>query len=86
MPARLDRVRETMQVKATPRDKGLTLTLRLTAYDNGMIELDGVPLNDHQKDGPVVGWLAAGEVITTTLSEFHRQVLARSGERGVVRP
>jgi hypothetical protein len=80
MPAGLNRVRETMDVKPTPRDKGLTLTLRVTAYDNGMLELDGVPLHDHKKQPPVVGWLAISEVISTTISEFHRQVQARTAE------
>ncbi|WP_344282103.1 hypothetical protein [Actinomadura napierensis] len=67
-----------MDVKPTPRDKGLTLTLRVTAYDNGMLELDGVPLHDHKKQSPVVGWLAVSEVISTTISEFHRQVQTRT--------
>jgi hypothetical protein len=81
MPASLNRIRETMDVKPTPRNKGLTLTLKLTAYDNGMLELDTVPLNDHNNDDDVTGWLAAAEVITATLNEFHRQVTARAGER-----
>jgi hypothetical protein len=29
----------------------------------------------------VTGWLAAAEVITATLNEFHRQVTARVDER-----
>lgn len=43
MPGTLKRIRDEMDVKPTPRGKGLTLTLRVTAYDNGMIEVDGVP-------------------------------------------
>ncbi|MFF5264243.1 hypothetical protein ACFY4C_35405 [Actinomadura viridis] len=78
MPASLKRIRETMNVEPTPRNKGLTLTLKLTAYDNGMLELDTVPLNDHKTDDDVTGWLAAAEVITATLNEFHRQVAARA--------
>jgi hypothetical protein len=45
VPRTLKRIRGEMDVKPTPRDKGLTLTLRITAYDNGMIEVDGVPIN-----------------------------------------
>jgi hypothetical protein len=45
MPGTLKRIRGEMDVQPTPRDKGLTLTLRGTAYDNGMIEVDGVPIN-----------------------------------------
>jgi hypothetical protein len=81
MPASLNRIRETMKVQKTPRDKGLTLTLKLTAYDNGMLELDTVPLNDHNVDDDVTGWLAAAEVLTATLNEFHRQVAKRQAEK-----
>ena len=66
-----------MDVSPTPKNKGLTLTLRLTAYDNGMIQLDGVPLNDHVNYDPATGWTAAAEVIAATVSEFQRQVAKR---------
>lgn len=72
MPATLKRIRETMQVKPTARDKGLTLTLTVTAYDIGMIEVDGVPMAS-----PETGWLDAAEVVVTTLNEFHRQAAKR---------
>ncbi|MEU8804909.1 hypothetical protein [Spirillospora sp. NPDC048819] len=74
MPASLKRIRETMNVEPTPRNKGLTLTLTLTAYDNRMLELDTVPLNDHKNDDDVTGWLAAAEVITATLPLCQAQV------------
>jgi len=44
-PGTLKRVGGEMDVKPTTRERGLTLTLRVTAYDNGMIEVDGVPTN-----------------------------------------
>lgn len=37
MPARLPRIRENMKVKPTARNKGLELTVKAIAYDNGMI-------------------------------------------------
>jgi hypothetical protein len=37
MPGTLKRVRAEMDVKPAPRDRSPTLTLRVTAYDNGMI-------------------------------------------------
>lgn len=57
MPGTLERIRGEMDVKPAP--KGLTLTLRLTAYDNGMIEVDAVPINaapaaSHDRAGPAV--------------------------------
>lgn len=39
-PASIKRIRESWNVKPTPRDKGLTLTVKVTAYDNGMVEVD----------------------------------------------
>jgi len=44
-PASIKRIRECWNVKPTPRDKGLTLTVKVTAYDNGMVEVDGIPIN-----------------------------------------
>jgi hypothetical protein len=89
--ASLERIRK-LDVDETPEKKGLILTLRLKAYDNGMVELDGIPINDRGKrvahagrPGPeydqVVGWLGAAEVIGITLSEFRRQVAKRNKTR-----
>jgi hypothetical protein len=77
MPASLKRIRETMKVKPTARDKGLMLTLTVTAYDNGMIQLDGVPINMEPNYDQVEGWLGTIDVITTTVHEFRRQVEQR---------
>jgi hypothetical protein len=90
--ATLERVRRSMDVEQTPQNKGLTLTLRLTAYDNGMLTLDGIPINDRgaraehdgEPAGPeydqVGGWVMASEVIARTISEFRRKVAARERE------
>lgn len=77
MPASLKRIRETMKVKQTPRKKGLTLTMTVTAYDTGMIEVDGVPMASAAS-----GWTDAAEVMMTTLNEFHTQVRARRRHAG----
>jgi hypothetical protein len=71
-----------MDVQPTAKDKGLTLTLRVTAYDTGMVTLDGVPINDQvAADGmnydQAVGFLGTADVITTTLMEFYNQVRRR---------
>ena len=81
MPGTLRRIRGEMDVKPTPRDKGLTLTLRITAYDNGMIEVDGVPINEAPAYDPGHGWLGAAETALLTLSEFRRQAEKRRKER-----
>ena len=77
MPASLDRIRESMTVQPTPKDKGLQLTLRLVAYDNGMIQLDGIPINAAPAYDDVDGWLSAAEVALATINEFRRQVVRR---------
>jgi hypothetical protein len=66
-----------MMVKPTPKDKGLQLTLSLVAYDNGMIQLDGVPINVSPDYDGVDGWLGAVEVAVATINEFRRQAEAR---------
>jgi len=71
-----------MDVKPTPQDKGLALTIRLVAYDNGMIQLDGVPINDQADYDQATGWLGAAEVVVATMNEFRRQVDARRGRSG----
>ena len=72
MPASLSRVRNTMNVAPTSRNKGLKLTLTVVAYDNGMVEVDGVPMAT-----PESGWVDAAEVLVTTLNEFRRQAAKR---------
>jgi len=83
MPASLKRTRESMSVKPTAKNKGLTLTITVTAYDNGMVQVDGIPINNadsgyDQGDG----WLGAGEVaMTTVLLATNRQRVFRGGRR-----
>jgi len=74
MPATLKRLRETMKVEPTARNKGLKLTVTVVAYDTGMIEVDGVPMAS-----PASGWTDAAEVLMSTLNEFHTQVRKRRG-------
>ncbi len=77
MPASIKRIRESWHVKPTARDKGLTLILKVTAYDNGMVELDGIPINVEPNYDQGQGWLGAADVITTTLNEFRKDAAAR---------
>jgi hypothetical protein len=80
--ASLERIRDSMDVQPTPEDKGLALTLRLVVYDNGIFQLDGIPLNSHSHPhSQVVGWVGAAEVIARTISEFSRQVAQRQQQR-----
>jgi hypothetical protein len=80
MPASLERTRERMKVAPTARDAGLNLTIDVTAYDNGLIQVDGVPINNPAKDPDPSGhgWLGAAETILIVLGEFRRQVQQRT--------
>ncbi|MFQ6169965.1 hypothetical protein ACK8HX_00030 [Oryzobacter sp. R7] len=64
-------------MKPTARDKGLTLTIKVTAYDNGMVEVDGIPINVEPAYEQGHGWLGAAEVITATLNEFRKDATSR---------
>lgn len=77
MPATIKRIRESWSVQPTARDKGLTLTVKVTAYDNGMVEVDGIPINVEPTYDQGHGWLGAAEVITATLNEFRKEAAAR---------
>jgi hypothetical protein len=76
MPASLKRIRENIKVKPTARDKGLELNMKVVAYDNGLIEVDGVPMTS-----PEAGWLDAAENVLTILNEFQRQAAKRQKQR-----
>lgn len=78
MPASLKRIRESMHIRPTPRDKGLTLTIKVTACDNGMVQVDGIPFNEEPAYDSGHGWLGAADVVTSTLNEFRRQARARN--------
>jgi hypothetical protein len=79
MVASIKTVREKMDVKPTKDDKGLVCTLRVTAYDNGMICVDDRPINSPADR--TLGWVGAYDVIGTTLTEFYQQVKHRKTQR-----
>lgn len=83
MGASLERIRKSMSVQSTARDKGLVLELRIVAYDNGMIEVDGIPINVTGDGEPNLaeGWLGAATVALQTMHEFRRQVEIRQREK-----
>jgi hypothetical protein len=74
MTAKIESIREKMDVQPTQKDKGLTWTVRVTAYDNGMVCVDDRPMDSAD---PTSGWLGANETIGMALSEFYRQFLKR---------
>ena len=77
MTSNIETIREKMDVQPSPQDKGLICTIRVTAYDNGMVCVDDRPMTSAD---PTHGWLGANEVIGMILGEFYRQFLKRQKE------
>jgi hypothetical protein len=78
MPATLARTRRNVEANTRTLGKSLELTIKIKAYDNGMVEVFGEPINDSDEGYDAGhGWLGAAETITLTLSEFRRQAVAR---------
>jgi hypothetical protein len=43
----LNTIRDHARIAVTPRDVGLTLTVEVTAYDSGVINVNGLPSLDY---------------------------------------
>jgi hypothetical protein len=71
--ASLESVRDVMDVASTPENVGLTLTVRLTAYDNGLMNVNGRVLRgSHQSEAQ--GYTNAAVIIAMMIADFQRQV------------
>ncbi|WP_431975238.1 hypothetical protein [Micromonospora haikouensis] len=81
MPASIKRIRDHWKVQSTKKDKGLTLTVTVTAYDNGMVEVDGVPINASPAYDQGHGWLVAAETVVATLVEFRKDAVKRQKDK-----
>jgi hypothetical protein len=78
MPATLARTRGNVDAHTRTLAKSLELTITVKAYDNGMVEVFGEPINNSQEGYDAGhGWLGAAECITLALGEFRRQTVAR---------
>lgn len=81
MPATLARIRKNVDANMRVLGKSIELTITVKAYDNGMVEVFGEPINN-SKDGYDAGqgWLGAAEYITSALCEFRHQAVARRSQ------
>jgi hypothetical protein len=79
MPVTIDGVRKLLDVEPSPEDAGLTMTMRVTAYDNGIVTVNGQPMRVERDLGR--GLLAATEHFAAQAGEFARLVLERRAER-----
>ena len=69
----IESIRKELDVSVTERDRGLIMTLKVVAYDNGMITVNERVINSPGSD-PATAWLGANEVIGGHLSAFRRKV------------
>jgi len=78
MPATLPRTRRNVTENTRELRKSLELTITVKAYDNGMVEVFGEPVNTSDEGyDQGHGWLGAAEYITLALGEFRRQAVTR---------
>ena len=74
MTANEERLRQSVKITHTPRDRGWQTTIKLTVYDEGTVGLNDLPLNPNpslDQDLAKPGWAPALEV---SVEEFMRQV------------
>jgi hypothetical protein len=67
-----DRIRGEMVTGRTA--KAVTLTITVKRYDNGMIEVNGHPINRAPRYDAAQGWLGAANIILGHLDEFRHQL------------
>lgn len=79
MGATPPRIRKDWDVQRSPDDKGWVLTMKVTAYDSGMISVDGTPINKGRTGtfDPAHGWLGAADVGTSIINEFRKFVVRK---------
>jgi hypothetical protein len=79
MPSTIHGVRKLLDIQPTPEDAGLTFTVKVTAYDNGLVSYNGQPMRVEYDLGR--GLVNAMEHAAAGLHEFHKQVTERRAQR-----
>ena len=83
MPASADRIQREVDehIEPTARDKGLTLSIEVSAMDTGMFRVYNIPMSPH---GPVfddeAGVQAACEHAANLIKELHRRAIERRAD------
>lgn len=67
-------------IDETSRNVGLTQTITITAYDKGILQIDGTPLQGVSVEDPEA-WLEAGIVIAQKLAQLQREAAKRRDEK-----
>jgi hypothetical protein len=71
-----DRIRSEMVTGRTPKADKLVITVK--HYDNGMVEVNGHPINRAPHYDAAQGWLGAANIILGHLDEFRHLVEAHT--------
>jgi hypothetical protein len=73
----MESIRKELDVAVTERDRGLIMTLKVVAYDNGMITVNERVINSPGSD-PARAWLGANELMGGHLSAFREKFVERN--------
>jgi hypothetical protein len=82
VPITTQQVRKSLDVQPTRDNKGLTATFKVTAYDNGLVTVNGTPMGRKQPLPEVesaTALLASMESVAAQLYEFYQLVQQRRG-------
>jgi hypothetical protein len=73
-----DRLRDSVQITRTPKDKGWQTTVKLSIYDNGIVGVNDLPLNPNPSQGMDIADERMPTALAVIVDEFKRQVEAQS--------
>lgn len=71
-------IRQLVDAKPTPNDKGLEMTIKIVAYDRGIVNVNANAIGQNRNDNQ---WLSVNRCIGQMLEEFGAQVAKRQDER-----
>ena len=69
-----ERLRQSVKITHTPRDKGWQTTIKLTVYDEGTVGLNDLPLNPNPSQDQDVAEARMAPALEVIVDEFMRQV------------
>jgi hypothetical protein len=69
-----ERLRQSVKITRTPRDKGWQATIKLAVYDEGTVGLNDLPLNPNPSQDQDVAEARMAPALEVVVDEFMRQV------------
>jgi len=77
MIANEDRLRQSVKIRRTSRDKGWETRVKLTIHDNGIVGVNDLPLNPNMSQDQAVAEERMPAALVVIFAEFKRQVEAQ---------